>query len=449
MVKDELMKERRFDKQPPHASPRSTSSACEIEPTSEPPRDRHSSFGPTIAGSASPRRINHDSCISFPRSENLELRRDLSGTNKHSLDQPASGDFSWTNTADPLLEKPPGFHCRPKIGVFLLKQALMSEQKTIRPTPLTQAEREQITARLFRQEPSHEICAAFNISDRRLKRIIHSLRTYGTTVAPRKPPGRPKAVTTEMQDSLREFVSARPLAKLKDLQAHIEEEFDIKCSRTSMARRMREMGYDRTLIPDELRCVEGRRKRKRPEDEDEGEGEGEGEGEEHPEAAQSPSTDEDEDEDEEREHSTTPGKDVIMLPRNSKIKYSWQLAPELGEAWKRERKEQPKLKYKPKPPQKKASQPKPASGSIGPVTGPPGQSQTGAPIIDNSRSVSMVQLAPMPMLRAPVVPRQPFIRPYTPTYIPPPSGSQPRHHRPILPAGLPMGQNNAQPFMRS
>lgn len=67
---------------------------------------------------------------------------------------------------------------------------------------LTQAQREQITAALFRQEPYSEICAKFNVSERSLRRMVQCLRTYGTTIPPgqdsAKPMGRPRKMNAEM-----------------------------------------------------------------------------------------------------------------------------------------------------------------------------------------------------------------------------------------------------------
>jgi len=50
-----------------------------------------------------------------------------------------------------------------------------------------------------------------------------------------------------LQD-LRQFVSAQPLALLEDMQAHIQKTFGVKCSRASLSRRMREMGFTRGII---------------------------------------------------------------------------------------------------------------------------------------------------------------------------------------------------------
>ena len=47
---------------------------------------------------------------------------------------------------------------------------------------------------------------------------------------------------------LRNFVSAQPLALLEDMQAHIQKTFGVKCSRASLSRRMREMGFTRGII---------------------------------------------------------------------------------------------------------------------------------------------------------------------------------------------------------
>jgi hypothetical protein len=70
------------------------------------------------------------------------------------------------------------------------------------PPALTQSQREQITAALFRQEPYPQICSAYNVSDRQLRRVAHCLRTFGTTAPPKKestkPMGRPRKMNDEM-----------------------------------------------------------------------------------------------------------------------------------------------------------------------------------------------------------------------------------------------------------
>jgi hypothetical protein len=51
-----------------------------------------------------------------------------------------------------------------------------------------------------------------------------------------------------MAQDLRNFVSAQPLALLEDMQSHIQKTFGVKCSRASLSRRMREMGFTRGII---------------------------------------------------------------------------------------------------------------------------------------------------------------------------------------------------------
>jgi hypothetical protein len=51
-----------------------------------------------------------------------------------------------------------------------------------------------------------------------------------------------------MAQDLRNFVSAQPLALLEDMQTHIQKTFNVKCSRASLSRRMREMGFTRGII---------------------------------------------------------------------------------------------------------------------------------------------------------------------------------------------------------
>jgi hypothetical protein len=43
-------------------------------------------------------------------------------------------------------------------------------------------------------------------------------------------------------------VAAQPLALLVDMQKYVQEKYNIKCSRASLSRRIREMGYTRGII---------------------------------------------------------------------------------------------------------------------------------------------------------------------------------------------------------
>ena len=117
------------------------------------------------------------------------------------------------------------------------------------PPQLSQQQRESITASLFRREDAKEIAEANGISERQVRRIAQNLKQYGTVTAPRlKKMGRPTCLNKEIEDDLREFVSAQPLALLEDMQAHIQQKFNVKCSRASLSRRMREMGFTRGII---------------------------------------------------------------------------------------------------------------------------------------------------------------------------------------------------------
>ncbi|EER39036.1 conserved hypothetical protein [Histoplasma capsulatum H143] len=125
------------------------------------------------------------------------------------------------------------------------------------PKRLTQEQRRAVTAALFRQEPYPDIAAAHGISERRLRGIASCLRTWGTTHPPRtKPMGRPKAITDESQQGLRDFVNARPLASLEEMQVHIQNTFNIKCSYQSVSRRLKDMGYKRTIVQRGNRSLE-------------------------------------------------------------------------------------------------------------------------------------------------------------------------------------------------
>jgi hypothetical protein len=69
------------------------------------------------------------------------------------------------------------------------------------PPQLTQDQREQITAALFRREDAKEIADANGISERQVRRIAQNLKQYGTVTAPRlKKMGRPTCLNKEIED---------------------------------------------------------------------------------------------------------------------------------------------------------------------------------------------------------------------------------------------------------
>jgi hypothetical protein len=51
-----------------------------------------------------------------------------------------------------------------------------------------------------------------------------------------------------MSQDLRQYVASQPLALLVDMQKYVQEKYNIKCSRASLSRRIREMGYTRGII---------------------------------------------------------------------------------------------------------------------------------------------------------------------------------------------------------
>ncbi|PGG97033.1 hypothetical protein GX51_07532 [Blastomyces parvus] len=136
---------------------------------------------------------------------------------------------------------------------------LRSRQQTTvdMPKRLTQEQKHAVTAALFRQEPYPDIAAAHGISERRLRGIANCLRTWGTTHPPRiKPMGRPKTITNEIQKGLGNFINARPLASIEDMQSYVQTTFNIKCSYQSVSRRLKDMGYSRTIIQRGNRSLE-------------------------------------------------------------------------------------------------------------------------------------------------------------------------------------------------
>ncbi|ODH45193.1 hypothetical protein ACO22_00306 [Paracoccidioides brasiliensis] len=125
------------------------------------------------------------------------------------------------------------------------------------PKRLTQDQKLAVTAALFRQEPYPQIAATHGVSERRLRGISLCLRTWGTTHPPRmKQMGRPKAITTEIQEGLREYVNSRPLSSLQDMQSHIQKTFNAKCSFRSISLCLKDMGYIRTIVQRGNRSLE-------------------------------------------------------------------------------------------------------------------------------------------------------------------------------------------------
>ncbi|KAK2804825.1 hypothetical protein FQN51_001467 [Onygenales sp. PD_10] len=125
------------------------------------------------------------------------------------------------------------------------------------PPRLTQEQKHAITAALFRQETYSHIAATHGVSERRLSRIAHRLRTWGTTHPPQtKPMGRPKTITDEIGEGLREYVNAHPLSNLEDMQNHIANTFHLKCSFRAISRRLKDMGYTRSIVQRGNRSLE-------------------------------------------------------------------------------------------------------------------------------------------------------------------------------------------------
>ncbi|EEH33699.1 hypothetical protein PAAG_04748 [Paracoccidioides lutzii Pb01] len=125
------------------------------------------------------------------------------------------------------------------------------------PKRLTQDQKLAVTAALFRREPYPQIAATHGVSERRLRGISLCLRTWGTTHPPRmKQMGRPKAITSEIQEGLREYVNSRPLSSLQDMQSHIQKTFNAKCSFRSISLCLKDMGYIRTIVQRGNRSLE-------------------------------------------------------------------------------------------------------------------------------------------------------------------------------------------------
>ena len=118
-----------------------------------------------------------------------------------------------------------------------------------KPATLNSTQHASITAALFRREDTSSIAKEHSISERQVRRIAQNLRTYGTVSAPRtKKMGRPNVLTKEIEDDLRDYVGNNPLALLSDMQYHISATFDVKVSRASLSRRMKELGFTRGIV---------------------------------------------------------------------------------------------------------------------------------------------------------------------------------------------------------
>jgi transposase len=118
-----------------------------------------------------------------------------------------------------------------------------------KPATLSPAQHATITAALFRREDTSSIAKEHSISERQVRRIAQNLRNYGTVSAPRtKKMGRPNVLTKEIEDDLRDYVGGNPLALLSDMQTYISTKFEIKVSRASLSRRMKELGFTRGVV---------------------------------------------------------------------------------------------------------------------------------------------------------------------------------------------------------
>jgi transposase len=149
---------------------------------------------------------------------------------------------------------------------------------TMPHTPFTQAQQEQIIAALFRREDNRSVVQEHDVSERQLRRITNNLKTHGTFHAPStKKLGRPACFNEEVEEvcrishtgstgegpriliivipqDLRRYVASQPLALLVDMQRHVQEKYNVKCSRASLSRKIREMGYTREAIRGERIC---------------------------------------------------------------------------------------------------------------------------------------------------------------------------------------------------
>jgi hypothetical protein len=118
-----------------------------------------------------------------------------------------------------------------------------------KPPTLSPTQHASITSALFRREETSTIARDHSISERQVRRIAQNLRTHGTVSAPRtKKMGRPNVLTKEIEDDLREYVGANPMALLSDMQKYIAERWEVKVSRASLSRRMKELGFTRGVV---------------------------------------------------------------------------------------------------------------------------------------------------------------------------------------------------------
>lgn len=86
---------------------------------------------------------------------------------------------------------------------------------------------------------------ALNCSRNSIGRHHSNLAKYGSTTAPRKPPGRRRSLTPYIRDALREYVRIWPDRYLDEFAVYLFDDFDTLVSESTISRELKRMGLSK------------------------------------------------------------------------------------------------------------------------------------------------------------------------------------------------------------
>jgi len=98
----------------------------------------------------------------------------------------------------------------------------------------------------------NEVRKALNnkVSERQIQRLARRLQNFGTvSPAPLSKQGRPRAITPEAQEGIVEFLlEYDKQATIEEVRIFIEEEYDIKASKATVSRAIRQAEFTRKVV---------------------------------------------------------------------------------------------------------------------------------------------------------------------------------------------------------
>lgn len=98
----------------------------------------------------------------------------------------------------------------------------------------------------------NEVRKALNnkVSERQIQRLARRLQNFGTvSPTPLCKQGRPRAITPEAQEGIVEFLlEYDKQATIEEVRIFIEEEYDIKASKATVSRAIRQAEFTRKVV---------------------------------------------------------------------------------------------------------------------------------------------------------------------------------------------------------